>query len=59
MNEAHVNMRVPKDLLKRIDRLIPKLAGKGDFAAFRVSRSAVLRLAIQRGVEALEKESRR
>jgi hypothetical protein len=49
-----VGLRFERDVLKRADSLIPKLK-KGELAPVgRVSRNMVLRLAVLRGLEALE-----
>ncbi|MGH7789172.1 MAG: hypothetical protein ACRERC_20045 [Candidatus Binatia bacterium] len=51
-----VGLRFDKDLLKRADNLIPKLK-KGELAPVgTVSRNMVLRLAVLRGLAALEAE---
>lgn len=51
-----VGLRFEKDLLKRADSLIPKLK-RGELAAVgSVSRNMVLRLAVIRGLDALEAE---
>lgn len=50
-----VTLRVPKALLARADALVPRLRENSELAAFgRLSRSVVLRLAVLRGLEALE-----
>lgn len=56
-NDTQVVVRVPGSLLKRIERLV-RLVGKDkELSAFgRVSRSSVVRLALVRGVEDLEKQ---
>ena len=54
--ESVVSLRLANDMLKRADRLIPKLAQTDLAAAGAMSRSTVLRLAIMRGLDALEKE---
>lgn len=53
-----LNVRLPKDLCDRIDSLQPLLAEKPDIrlAGSGVTRSTVVRLALQRGLEALETE---
>lgn len=54
--EVVVGLRLPADLVKVADSLIPKLA-KSEFGlAGRSSRSMVLRLAVIRGLEALRSE---
>jgi hypothetical protein len=50
-----VTLRLPKQLLQRADALIPALRTNSDiFVVGRLSRSVVLRLAVLRGLEAME-----
>jgi hypothetical protein len=56
MNEKAITLRLPADLLERADELVPIVAAYEDFQAMRVSRSTVLRLALLRGLAALEHE---
>jgi hypothetical protein len=50
-----VTLRLPKALLQRADALIPTLRSNSDiFVVGRLSRSVVLRLAVLRGLEAME-----
>lgn len=56
MNEKLITLRLPEDLLDRADRLVPTVGAAGDLAAVRVSRSTVIRLALLRGLAALEQE---
>ena len=50
-----VTLRLPKSLLQRADALIPMLRSNSDiFVVGRLSRSVVLRLAVLRGLEAME-----
>lgn len=52
-----VAVRIPNDLAKRIDRLMPRISKDSTLATFgRVSRSSVVKLALLRGVAALEAE---
>jgi hypothetical protein len=54
-NSVIVTLRLPKALLQRADELVPKLRDNDEMMAMgRVSRSTVLRLAVLRGLEALE-----
>ncbi len=54
--EVVVGLRLPADMVKAADALIPKL-GKSDFRLVgKPSRSMVLRLAIMRGLAALAAE---
>jgi hypothetical protein len=56
MNETTITLRLPMDLLEKADALVPKVAGHGDLQAVRITRSTVLRLALLRGIETLERE---
>ena len=50
-----VTLRLPKSLLQRADALIPTLRSNSEiFVVGRLSRSVVLRLAVLRGLEAME-----
>ncbi len=50
-----LSIRVPQSLIKRLDALIPTVAGDPwHHAASSVSRSDVARVALLRGIEALE-----
>jgi hypothetical protein len=55
-NEQQVALRLPAEWLKRAAALVPKMTSDGTMQAWRVSRSAVLRVALQKGLEALERE---
>ena len=53
-----VTLRLPKSLLQRADSLIPALRSNSDiFVVGRLSRSVVLRLAVLRGLEAMEADT--
>lgn len=57
MNEVSTSLRLPEDFVKRADALIKRLGAVPEFAALGdVSRSKVLRLAIAKGLAALEAE---
>lgn len=58
-NEEQVSIRLPPALLERADKLTRKLSADPAHAAFRVTRAAVLRLALIRGIEALEADQRK
>lgn len=58
-NEEQIALRLPADALERAEALVPKLAKLPALAAVRVTRSAVLRMAILRGLDALEAETER
>ena len=50
-----VTLRLPKVLLARADALIPRLRENSEiFVVGRLSRSVVLRLAVLRGLEAMD-----
>lgn len=50
-----ISLRLPKLLLERCDRLVESLGQNPDLAAMgRLSRAAVVRLALQRGLDQLE-----
>lgn len=56
-DEIPTSVRLPADLVKRLDALIPKLERVPALAALgALTRSKVLRLALVRGVDALEAE---
>lgn len=58
-NEEQVALRLPADLVERADALVnrvaddPQLAGLG-----RVTRSSVLRLALAKGLDVLDQETK-
>jgi hypothetical protein len=59
MNDAHLNVRLPRDVVDRLDALVPLVANDPRWRAFgRVTRSTVLRLAVDRGLGPLEAECR-
>jgi hypothetical protein len=54
-NEEQVSIRLPTELLDRAEKLARKLAADPTHSTvFRVTRAAALRMALLRGVEALE-----
>jgi hypothetical protein len=54
---AQTALRLPADILRRADALIPALSRTPTFAALgRVTRSTVLKLALMHGLDALEQE---
>jgi len=56
-NDSSVMLRLPSDLLDRARRLVPLISDDPTASAFgRVTRAAVLRLAIIRGLAVLEDE---
>jgi hypothetical protein len=60
LSESPVTLRLPAELLKRIDALVPQVAADSDVATMLggVSRSAVIRYALLEGVKALERRHR-
>ena len=52
-----VGLRLPPDAIRRVDALMTKLAKDRTVSALgQVSRSTVVRLAVMRGLDVLEKE---
>jgi hypothetical protein len=52
-----ISLRVPAEALRRADQLVPKLVSDQTLAAVaRVTRSTVLKLALMRGLDVLERE---
>ena len=56
MNEKLFTLRLPQDLLDQADQLVPVIGAAGDFQAMRVTLSTVVRLALFRGLAALQEE---
>lgn len=57
VNDKHVNVRLPADMVDRLDRLLPLVAADPRYRPFgRVTRSTVLRLAVEHGLGSLEAE---
>jgi hypothetical protein len=56
LGESPVTLRLPVDLVARIDALLPKIVADSDMAALLggVSRSSALRLVIVEGLRVLE-----
>ena len=55
-NDVQFSVRVPEDLVKRLDKMEARMAKDPEWAAFRVSRQAVLRAALMRGLDVMEAE---
>lgn len=55
-NEVQMSLRLPEDLVKRLERMEARMAKDPELAPFRVSRQSVLRMALMRGLDALEDE---
>lgn len=56
MTAKDVMVRVDSESAQRADKLLKEMAKKPDFKAFQISRAAVLRIAMLRGLESLEEE---
>ena len=60
MSTVQIVVRVPADLARRIDSLTPTYASHPELGAVgRVTRSAVVRLALARGLACLERSAKR
>ncbi|MCB9797102.1 MAG: hypothetical protein H6741_30825 [Alphaproteobacteria bacterium] len=56
-SKVQIAIRLPSELIDRADALIPSLEQDSEFYTWgRVSRAAVIRLAVLRGLEVLEQE---
>lgn len=55
-NDAQIMLRIPTAAVERADRLVEQLRARAEYQAFNLTRSAVLRLAVLRGLDALEAE---
>lgn len=53
-NETQVSVRLPADVPQRAEDLAELLSGLPEFQAFRMTRAAVLRMAMIEGLAALE-----
>jgi len=58
-NGTQVAIRLPREAVARADRLVKVLSGRPAFAAWRMTTSAVMRLALLRGLDLLEAENGR
>ena len=54
ISEGQITVRLPQDLLDRIDDLIDPVGELPEYRALRITRSVVLRLALDSGLGALE-----
>lgn len=54
MNDRQIVLRVPEDTMDRAEKLARSLAKQPEYAGMRMTPSAVLRLALLRGLEQLE-----
>lgn len=58
-NNKQVAIRLPREVVSRAGRLTKLLAGLPAYAAWRMTPSGVMRLALLRGLDVLEAEARR
>ena len=56
-NDTQVAIRLPREAVSRARRLAKPLAGLSAYAAWRMTPSAVMRLALLRGLDLLEAEA--
>jgi len=54
ISDEQITVRLPQDLLDRIDGLIDPVSELPEYRALRITRSVVLRLALDSGLDALE-----
>ncbi len=54
--EKQVALRLPASFIDRAEAIIPHLSQDPAAYLFRVSRAAVLRMAVQKGLQAMENE---
>lgn len=57
-NDRQVVLRVPADSVDRAERLRKKLAARPEYAGIRLAWTTVLRVALLRGLDALEVETK-
>lgn len=57
-NDVQKAIRLPGDALKRAERLARRLAAKPEYGGLRMSTAAVLRLAMLRGLDEMEREEK-
>ena len=57
-NDKQFALRLPGEALKRAERLARRLQGKTEYQGLRVTTAAVLRLAMLRGLDEIEREQR-
>ena len=56
-NDTQISFRGPTEIFKRADALVEKLESRQSLKAFRVYRSNILRMALECGLELIEKEN--
>lgn len=54
-NDVQISMRLPRPLVDRAEALVLTVGQDPTFTAWRVTKAAVLRLALAEGLERLEK----
>jgi len=54
ISETQLSIRLPQDLSDRADALAEHMKGLPEYALMTVKRAAVIRIAIAKGIEALE-----
>ena len=54
-NDVQISMRLPRELVDRAEALVPLVAQDPAYSAWRVTKAAVLRLALMEGLERLER----
>ena len=57
-NEVQVSLRLPSDLIERAEALVENLRKEPDNVILGLTRADVLRLALARGIGALEEETK-
>lgn len=55
-NDQQIPIRLPTEIVERLDALVPLLASDPKLGAWRITRSAVMRQALLRGLDLLETE---
>lgn len=55
-NDAQINLRLPSDLLARLKKLEGRVSKDPSLTPYRVSLQSVMRMALLRGLNALELE---
>lgn len=53
-NDRQISIRIPADLVGRLDALVSQLESHPEFGAMGVSRNGTIRLALTKGLEVLE-----
>ena len=56
-NDTQVAIRLPRDAVFRAARLAKRLAGRPPYEAWRMTPSAVMRMALLKGLDVLEAEA--